>query len=105
MSLQRSRFEGQQVVNSFNIFIDSEKSTLVGDKQSAGDDVHIHFEGQTIEASDGENIRLSLLNFTMFNNTYMVNINNSKFNVLGSHPSFPLFLNVARPRKKPPSRY
>ena len=74
MSLQRSRFESQQVVNSFNIFIDSEKSSLVGDKQSEGDDVHIHFEGQTIESGDGENIRLSLLNFTMFNNTYMVNI-------------------------------
>ena len=84
MSLQRSRFEGQQIVNSFNVFVDSEKSTLVGDKQSSGDDVHIHFEGQTIEAGDGENIRLSLLNFTMFNNTYMVNINNSRFNVRGT---------------------
>jgi hypothetical protein len=100
MSLQRSRFEGQQVVNSFNIFIDSEKSTLVGDKQSAGDDVHIHFEGQTIEASDGENIRLSLLNFTMFNNTYMVNINNSKFNVRGSSGTTPSFLNVVNIDRK-----
>jgi hypothetical protein len=48
MSLQRSRFEGQQIVNSFNIFVDSEKSTLVGDKQSEGDDVHIHFEGKRL---------------------------------------------------------
>jgi len=94
MSLQRSRFEGQQVVNSFNIFIDSEKSSLVGDKQSEGDDVHIHFEGQTIEAGDGENIRLSLLNFTMFNNTYMVNINNSRFNVRGVSSSHPSFIDV-----------
>jgi len=94
MSLQRSRFEGQQVVNSFNIFIDSEKSSLVGDKQSEGDDVHIHFEGQTIEAGDGENIRLSLLNFTMFNNTYMVNINNSRFNVRGVSLSNPSFIDV-----------
>jgi len=94
MSLQRSRFEGQQIVNSFNIFIDSEKSSLVGDKQSEGDDVHIHFEGQTIEAGDGENIRLSLLNFTMFNNTYMVNINNSRFNVRGVSLSNPSFIDV-----------
>ena len=94
MSLQRSRFKGQQVVNSFNIFIDSEKSSLVGDKQSEGDDVHIHFEGQTIEAGDGENIRLSLLNFTMFNNTYMVNINNSRFNVRGVSLSNPSFIDV-----------
>tara|TARA_E500000318_G_scaffold83841_2_gene79544 strand:- start:1422 stop:2573 length:1152 start_codon:yes stop_codon:yes gene_type:complete len=94
MSLQRSRFEGQQIVNSFNIFVDSEKSSLVGDKQSEGDDVHIHFEGQTIEAGDGENIRLSLLNFTMFNNTYMVNINNSRFNVRGASGTNPSFLDV-----------
>jgi len=94
MSLQRSRFHGQEVVNSFNIFIDSEKSSLVGDKQSEGDDVHIHFEGQTIEAGDGENIRLSLLNFTMFNNTYMVNINNSRFNVRGVSGTNPSFLDV-----------
>ena len=83
MSLQRSRYEGQQTVNSFNLFLDSEKASIVGDKQSEGDDVHIHFAGQTIEAGDGEFIRLSLLNFTMFNNTYMININNSRFNVRG----------------------
>lgn len=100
MSLQRSRFEGQQVVNSFNIFVDSEKSTLVGDKQSEGDDVHIHFEGQTIEAGDGENIRLSLLNFTMFNNTYMVNINNSRFNVRGASGTTPSFLDVVNIDRK-----
>lgn len=100
MSLQRSRFEGQQVVNSFNIFIDSEKSSLVGDKQSDGDDVHIHFEGQTIEAGDGENIRLSLLNFNMFNNTYMVNINNSRFNVRGTSGTTPTFLSVVNIDRK-----
>jgi len=100
MSLQRSRFHGQEIVNSFNIFVDSEKSTLVGDKQSEGDDVHIHFEGQTIEAGDGENIRLSLLNFTMFNNTYMVNINNSRFNVRGASSTTPSFLDVVNIDRK-----
>ena len=100
MSLQRSRFEGQQVVNSFNLFIDSEKSSITGDRQSEGDDVHIHFEGQTIEAADGENIRLSLLNFTMFNNTYMININNSRFNVRGASGTTPSFLNVVNIDRK-----
>ena len=74
MSLQTSRFHGQEIVNSFNIFVDSEKASLVGDRQSKGDDIQIHFAGQSIVGNDGENIRLSLLNFTMFNNTYMVNI-------------------------------
>ena len=100
MSLQRSRFQGQEIVNSFNIFVDSEKSSLVGDRQSEGDDVHIHFEGQTIEAGDGENIRLSLLNFTMFNNIYMVNINNSRFNVRGASGTTPSFLDVVNIDRK-----
>ena len=100
MSLQRSRFHGQEIVNSFNLFVDSEKSSLVGDQQSEGDDVHIHFEGQTIEAGDGENIRLSLLNFTMFNNTYMVNINNSRFNVRGVSGTNPTFLDVVNIDRK-----
>lgn len=84
MSTQNSRFQGQEIVNSFNIFIDTEKSSLVGDKTSQGDDVKIHFEGQTIEAKDGELIRVSLLNFNMFNNTYMVNQNNGRLNVRGT---------------------
>jgi len=100
MSLQRSRYEGQQVVNSFNIFLDSEKSSIVGDQQSEGDDVHVHFAGQTIEAGDGEFIRLSLLNFTMFNNTYMININNSRFNVRGEATGHTNFYNVVNIDRK-----
>jgi len=84
MALQTSRFQAQEIVNSFNIFIDTEKSSLVGDRTSQGDDVKIHFEGQTIEAKDGELIRISLLNFTMFNNTYMVNQNNGRINLRGT---------------------
>ena len=89
MSLTTSRYEGQDIVNSFNLFIDSEKANLVGHQTSKGDDIHIHLEGQTIVANDGEMIRLSLLNFTMFNNTSMININNSRFNVLGASSTTP----------------
>ena len=100
MALQRSRFESQSIVNSFNIYVDSEKANLVGDQQSEGDDLHIQFAGQTIESGDGENIRLSLLNFTMFNNTYMVNINNSRFNVRGASSTHSSFLNVVNIDRK-----
>jgi hypothetical protein len=100
MALQRSRFHGQEIVNSFNIFVDSEKSSLVGDRQSKGDDLHLHFEGNTLEAGDGENIRLSLLNFTMFNNIYMININNSRFNVRGASGTTPSFLDVVNIDRK-----
>lgn len=81
MSSQNSRYNGQQVVNSFNIFVDTEKSSVVGDQQSKGDDTKIHFEGNTISANDGELIRISLTNFTMFNNIYMIDQNNSAFNI------------------------
>ncbi len=100
MSLQRSRYDDQHIVNSFNIFVDTEKSSIVGDRQSKGDDVHVHFAGQTIEAGDGEFIKLSLLNFTMFNNTYMVNINNSRFNVRGGSGTHASFLNVVNIDRK-----
>jgi hypothetical protein len=80
-SLQSSRFEKQDIVNSFNIFIDSERASVVGDGTSKGDDVKIHLEGNTIEAGAGEIIRISMLNFTMFNNLYMIDVNNSKFNI------------------------
>ena len=36
------RFSDQQVVNSFNLFIDTEKSSVIGDSASRGDDVKIH---------------------------------------------------------------
>jgi hypothetical protein len=81
MSIHSSRFETQDIVNSFNIFLDSEKATLVGDKQSHGDYVKLHFEGNSIEAGDGEIIRLSLLNFTMYNNVYHINANNNKVKI------------------------
>jgi hypothetical protein len=84
MSLQTSRFESQQIVNSFNVFIDTEKTSLLGHGNNKGDECNIHFEGNSIEAGDGEIIRISLTNFTMFNNIYNVNVNNSKFRVRSS---------------------
>lgn len=71
------RFEGQDVVNAFNLYIDSERSNIVGDKQSRGDNVHYNFEGNTVEARDGEIMRISLVDFHMPNNFYNVEIKNS----------------------------
>jgi hypothetical protein len=73
------RFTDQQVVNSFNLFIDSEKSSILGDGSSKGDDINIHLEGSSIVANDGEMIRLTLTNFEMFNNLYHIDANNSRF--------------------------
>ena len=75
---QNSRFEGQQIVNSINLFVDSERSNIVGDTQSRGDNVHYAFEGNTIECKDGEVIRLSLVDFHMPNNQYNIDARNSQ---------------------------
>lgn len=72
-----SRFEGQQVVNSINFFVDTERASIVSDTQSRGDDVQYNFEGNTIECKDGEVIRLSLVDFHMPNNQYNIDARNS----------------------------
>ena len=71
------RFEGQQIVNSINFFVDSERASIVSDTQSKGDNVHYGFEGNTIECKDCEVIRLSLLDFHMTNNQYNIDMKNS----------------------------
>lgn len=75
------RFENQQVVNTFNLFIDSERASIVGDANSKGDELMIHFEGSTIVAGDGELIRLTLTNFDMFNNFYQIDRHCSEFRI------------------------
>jgi hypothetical protein len=79
-----SRFEGQQIVNSINFFVDTERSSIVGDTQSKGDDVHYGFEGNTIECKDGEVIRLSLVDFHMPNNQYNIDARNSQGTIICS---------------------
>jgi hypothetical protein len=78
MSSTQPNFENQQVVNSFNLFIDSERCVIQGDQQSRGDDVHIQFECNSIEAGDGEMIKLSVTDFSMPNNMDMIDFNNSR---------------------------
>jgi hypothetical protein len=73
------RFTDQQVVNSFNLFIDGDRSSVIGDTSSRGDDVKINLEGSSIIANDGEMIKMTLTNFEMFNNLYHVDENNSRF--------------------------
>ena len=79
-----SRFEGQQIVNSINFFVDSERSSIVGDTQSKGDDLQLGFEGNTIECKDGEVIRLSLVDFHMPNNQYNIDARNSQATLICS---------------------
>ena len=89
-----SRFEGQQIVNSINFFVDSERSSVVSDTQSKGDDVHYNFEGNTIECKDGEVIRLSLVDFHMPNNQYNIDARNSQATLICSVNGTPMTAGV-----------
>jgi hypothetical protein len=79
MSLDTSRIVGQDVIQSYNIFVDTDKANLVGDKNQKGDEYDIKFANHTPRANDGEFIRLSLVDFCMYNNIYDLNENNRTF--------------------------
>lgn len=85
-----SRFGGQSVVNSFNLFVDTERTNICGDHSSTGDDVNIHFEGSSIIANEGELIKLTLTNFSMYNNTFGVDVNNDSITTQSSLKATPL---------------
>jgi hypothetical protein len=79
MSLDTSRITGQDLIQSYNIFIDTDKANLVGDKNQKGDEYDIKFANHTPRANDGEFLRLSLVDFCMYNNVYDLNQNNRVF--------------------------
>ncbi len=85
MSIPISRYHEQQIVNSFNLFIDTEQPT----SGNTGDDVNLHLEGHSVEARDGEVIRLSLSSFTMANNLYQIDDTNNRIRVrtTGTNPN------------------
>lgn len=82
-----SRFGEQTVVNTFNLFVDTERISICGDLNSKGDEATIHFEGSSIIANDGELIKLTLTNFEMYNNLYSVDVNNDTFTITYSNNS------------------
>ena len=84
MSLDTSRIIGQDLIQSYNIFVDTDKANLVGDKNQKGDEYDIKFANHTPRANDGEFIRLSLVDFCMYNNVYDINENNRTFELLAT---------------------
>tara|TARA_B110001452_G_scaffold80834_1_gene66141 strand:+ start:1135 stop:2277 length:1143 start_codon:yes stop_codon:yes gene_type:complete len=67
------------VIKSLNLFVDTDQTAIVGHPQNKGDDVTLHFEGNSIEAGDGEHIKVSLLQFNMYNNLFTTDANNAHF--------------------------
>jgi hypothetical protein len=77
-----ARIGDQGVVNSFNLFIDTDRISVTGATQNRGDDTSLHFEGNAIMAGDGELIRMTLVSFDMHNNFYTLDRYNSNLRFL-----------------------
>ena len=67
------------VIASRNLYIDS--SSDVGQ----GDNFTLQLGGDSIRAGDGQVLKLTLVNFNMYNNTYKVNQTNNKLILTSSH--------------------
>ena len=63
-----------RILNSLNLFVDTSR-----DVGGQGDNATIHLQENAIAAGDGQLLKLSLSEFTMFKSFYGVNANNAKF--------------------------
>ena len=80
--LAQSQGLRQEVVNSFNLFIDSAKD--VGGSAGKGDSFSLQLGADSIEAQNGQLLRLTLTDFSMYTNFYAVNLNNCRFRLTTS---------------------
>ena len=62
------------LINSLNIYVDTSR-----DLDGPGDNVNLQLAENSIAIQDGQLMKLSLTEFTMYRNFYSVNINNNKF--------------------------
>ena len=69
----------EKIVETHNLFIDT--SCANKESQSRGDNFQLHLNTQSIDASQGQFIRVSLNDFCMYKNFTDVNLNNFEFNV------------------------
>ena len=69
------------IVHSRNVFID----TTSGNNQSQGDDFNLELGANMLQAQDGQYMRLTLVNFNMYNNLYNVNATNNQFRVVSRY--------------------
>lgn len=67
----------ETIVKSFNIFLDSDMHHDL--TSSKGDAYEVHLNSVNVDAAKGQNIRLTLTNFSMFKNFTNVNQHNNKF--------------------------
>lgn len=67
----------EQVVQSFNIFVDTDR----GDGVHKGDDFTLNLNDVNIEATNEQHVRITVTNFSMYKTFTNVNANNSRFTI------------------------
>ena len=67
------------IISSRNLYIDTTSGA------GRGDDFSLELAANRILAADGQFLRLSLVNFSMYNNTYTVNRTNNSFRVVSRY--------------------
>ena len=77
--LAQSQGRNEQVVNSYNLFIDSAKD--VGGGAGKGDSFSLQLGADSIQAQDGQFLRLTLQEFSMYTNFYMVNVRSKQLSL------------------------
>jgi len=70
-----------EVVNSYNIYIDSERNISA---TSTGDDIYLALSQTPITCTGNQYIRLTLQSFSMYKSFTNVNINNNKYIINGT---------------------
>lgn len=68
----------ETIVNSFNIFVDTSRGTETGN-EAEGDCFLLDLNDTNINTKTGQDIRLTLTNFSMYYVTTNINANNSRF--------------------------
>ena len=75
----------EQIVNSFNLFVDSSRGHSSGSK---GDDYIVNLQDAGIHAGEGEIIRMTLDNFSMPKVFTNINKNNNKIELRSTKANF-----------------
>ena len=89
----------EQIVSSFNIFVDSDRGSP--NSVSTGDDYQLNLTGVNLDADKGQIIRLTVNNFSMYKTFTNVNAHNSYFTLRSSQATTPPFQNSATVTQDP----
>ena len=67
------------IIHSRNLFLDSTSGS------GKGDEFDIELGANMLQAQDGQFMRLTLVNFNMYNNIYNVNQTNNQFRIVSRY--------------------